>query len=176
MKGVQLIPLQYDYPGWWAKMEQFTCSTLLDYDIVLSLDLDLFIMQSLDPVIGWGTAHHICFAPQTEMNISSVKEGKRRVQAYRTATMTYKPMDMLWYGKLFQKSASNFMKRYHGDQDWWGDTAHNACTFPVSWFCKTKHLVKGNKKPGSEVRVVFGNHVKNDEAIKKWQWAKEVWQ
>ena len=157
--------------GWWAKMEQFTA--LQEHDLVLSLDLDLFIMQPLEPLLEYAKDCPVCFAPQTETNLSETdKEGKRRVQNYRTGTLVYKPQILYGYGLDFMAKHEIYTKKYRGDQDWWGDKIPNARTLPKEWFCKTRDILN---EPDKEVKIVFSNHIKNDEAVKKWEWARKIW-
>lgn len=46
--GVDVIPLEHDWPGWWAKMELFR----LDIGPVLYLDLDMVITGPLDELMS----------------------------------------------------------------------------------------------------------------------------
>lgn len=47
--GVEWIPLQYDWPGWWSKMELFRPDILGD---LLYFDLDTVIVGSLQGLLG----------------------------------------------------------------------------------------------------------------------------
>lgn len=47
-----VIPLDHDWPGWWAKMELFRLRGPLLY-----LDLDTIIAGSLDPLVSWAALH-----------------------------------------------------------------------------------------------------------------------
>ena len=50
--GIRCLPLLFDWPGWWAKMELFRPDLLLGD--MLYLDLDSSIVGPLDDMLGFG--------------------------------------------------------------------------------------------------------------------------
>lgn len=176
MEGVNVLPLQYNWPGWWAKMEVFLRDEFEGYNAVLNLDLDILIPSRIDDLFDLNSNTFMKCAPQTEKGIGSIdKEGKRRVQLFRTGAFCFNPNVATVWASKFESSPKKYIEKYRGDQDWWGDMhSKDIKTYPKGWFVKTKHL-KNGKEPDDTVKIVFCNHIKNDEAVKKWKWASEIW-
>lgn len=51
LPGIPTIPLRYDWPGWWAKMELFDPRGDLAREPVLYMDLDTLIVGDLTPLM-----------------------------------------------------------------------------------------------------------------------------
>ena len=49
IKGVEVIPLKHDWPGWWAKMELFNPDNDLGQEDILYMDLDTVIVEDIAP-------------------------------------------------------------------------------------------------------------------------------
>lgn len=171
------VPLKNKYPGWWAKIEQFSSNFLEDYNFVLSLDLDLFIIKNIDILFEFSKDCDMCFAPQTELlNMKVNKQGKRVVQKVRSGVFIYKPCQCAFIADSFNRNPEKYIQEFRGDQDFIGSLKNEIDVFPRFWFEKTKAISKRTaQKPKEDTIIVFGNHIKNDQASKKWKWANKIW-
>jgi alpha-N-acetylglucosamine transferase len=166
------IPLEHDWPGWWSKIELFRPG--LFEDRVLYLDLDLVIIDSLDPIVDFPADFALMPTP-SEIRKFVNREGKWVVDRYNTSVMVFNA----GVGDCLYNDFGEFaMQKLRGDQDYIGDRLPNLGTFPQGWVQKLKYLQNG--KPLPETKVVLcmmGGKApkKNTDVAKKFSWIKEAW-
>lgn len=51
--GVDVIPLAYDLPGWWSKMEAWRPGVFLPGELVVQLDLDTVVLAPFTPLLEY---------------------------------------------------------------------------------------------------------------------------
>lgn len=155
--GVETIPLEDDLPGWWSKIELFR--EPID-DRVLYIDLDSVITDSLHYLAyfhgDFVTApHSVYWQTDKSLGCSSCV--------------------MAWSGDsgriIYDRFKREYMDRYRGDQDWIADVIDND-VFPQEWFCKLKNCPEG---PPHWVKVVACMPWKNDVAVDRFPWVRELW-
>lgn len=165
------IPLIDNLPGYWSKIELFR-PDIFHTEYVLYLDLDIVIVNDLQPLIEYGKTNTFTLMPNIGGN--HWREGKRLISTYNSSTMFFRPGNM---DDLYTEFDSGYIKEFWGDQDYIALKKPNAATFPENWVCKLKNLP--GKKPNSETKVVLcmdNTPRKNIDAAKRHEWVKEVWQ
>lgn len=161
------IPLTEGWPGWWSKIELFK------HDLgarVLYLDLDVLVTGSLDEIVdfpnpmGVMPPHHVLVGeppPRAQPGL---------LPRYQTSVMVFDPPVARCFYDWFSPAE---MDKLHGDQDWLAKADDDIPVMPVEWFRKLRQCTQG---PPAGVKVVLSMPWKNDEAVKKFPWVKEVWQ
>lgn len=164
-----IIELQYDWPGWWAKVELHRpdLADLLEHPKTLYMDLDSHCIRSLAPILdfeGDGLTMFPPSIPEDKWN----REFKRLVRdgwvrGYQAATMLFTagchPMRLVW--ESFLSNPNAWMKeqggRYRSEQDVMADWIPDLATFPREWMCKLQTLEKFYmQKPPDDVIIVTG--------------------
>lgn len=114
MPACENIPLERDWPGWFAKIELFRPGLFTGR--ALYLDLDVTVVSSLDQIAN----HPSPFV--------AIKDWQRP---------TINSSVMAWDGGVMDSPYTNFtpsvMDRLAGDQDWISEQMPNAETFPAKW-------------------------------------------
>jgi hypothetical protein len=166
--GVHTIPLRHRWPGWWSKIELFG-PALRSADRVMYLDLDVLITGSLDemashpaPIIFLPPHHKILGIPPTP------KKGV--VRKYQSSCILWSPP----VGQeIFDRFTDSAMENFRGDQDWIATTMPDCATWDLSVVCKLSQC-SGNGPP-KNVRIVLAVGGKNEEAARRWRWARKIW-
>ena len=157
--GVDVIPLEHNWPGWWSKMELFR----LDIGPVLYLDLDMVITGSLDALMNYQhefSSKHNSGKSHTSMNSSVMLWTGPRPDIYDpfVADPGY------WMKKCADKSCwgdQGFIERHVTRWDCIEDL------FPGAIASYKIDLNRGNPKP--ETRIVsFHGKPKPWEVKRKW--------
>jgi len=162
------IPMKYNFPGKWAKMELFRPDIDLG-DRVLYFDLDAVIQANINCLVK---PHDFTFrAPSPEYKTRTVPgNGKQRVRQYSSAAMCFVPgsRPQIWAG-----FSQDTMDRYVGDQDYLGDTVPDGSLFSEDEVYKFDPLKHTHSRPESRV-VVFANAYPH-EMKHRLLWVKRCW-
>lgn len=161
--GVDTIPLTEGWPGWWAKTELWKH----DFGRTLYLDLDTLIAGSLDEVAEYPAQFAAC-PPSYTFAGGAPAGGPGIVDKYQSSCMVW-DCDMSHAYHSFGEWA---MQRFRGDQDYLSAIHPDGETLPPEWFQKLKHRQAG---PDGE-KVILSMPWKNDEAARKFEWVKQIWQ
>lgn len=150
---VNVIPLIYNWPGWWSKMELHRPD--LPAGRTLYMDLDSHAVNSLQPVLDY-PGDLVMFDTRIPNHKKARLEARKWVVRYQAATMLFTPgvecMRQVW--ERFTEDPNKWMSRYRSDQDVMGDWIPNQPTFPKQWMVKLATL-RGMKLP-EEVIIVTG--------------------
>lgn len=146
--GFIQIPLHYNLPGWWSKLEIFRGNIPLPKNShCLYLDLDLLITGDLEPLIHNENVtdnRTVTFAPPGIMTTTSIQSS---VIHWRLHNFNI---------DLSGVDTKRLQQKYRGDQDFLDDVLKkNKATFPEQWFCKLRDC--WNEGPRPLVKVVLGN-------------------
>jgi hypothetical protein len=169
------IPLEYNWPGYWSKLEIFRPG--LFEGRVMFLDLDVLVLKDLTPVLEFDSA----FAMSATTGQPKMKEGKRMLSQLSSSLMVWDAgvTDPLY--NHFIEKPDYWMKYYFGDQDFIAGEAEvvdGADELPFAWakklrdcpsFFPTEEMIVaycqlGAKFPG-----------KNYKVMEVCPWAREIW-
>lgn len=149
--GVETLPLQTDWQGWWPQVEIYNAERRLG-DRVLYLDLDVFVTGDLTPIATYP-------APLALMPPSHIFGGLTPrvlpgvVRTYQGTCMVFSPPAGQ---EFFTHCTPEVMTRYRSCQDWFGARWPDLPTMPPAWFAKAKQCRNGVP---SDVRVVLAHKV-----------------
>lgn len=146
------IMLNYNWPGWWSKVELFRPD--LPCGRTLYLDLDTTIVRSLQPMLDY-EGDLVMFPSPFEKKKLVNAEGKRMVIHYQAGTMLFTPGALHWVYDTFRADAKKYMRLYRSEQDIYGEWLPNQPTFPQDWLLKTANLVR-NKKIRENTIIISG--------------------
>jgi len=176
MKGVKVIPLKYNLPGWWSKLELFRNDLPIGRGRVLYLDLDLVILSSLDPFINFEGDIAICdsFVDNTDAKDPGIRRG------YNSSVISYNYPVTLPIWDTFIKRKEHWMEQCRGDQDYLKTTFREFEKFPRKWIkklgqClnkKDKHLVLPE---GVKIILCMFAQYKNLRAASRYRLIRELW-
>lgn len=164
------IPLERNWPGYWSKMELFKPGQFDDR--VLYLDLDVVILDNLEPIVNFTSDFGIIKAVYPRG--LKWKEGKRKVGRYNSSVMVFNP----GAGDCLYPEVEEIRDEYWGDQDWIGYKLRDLDTFPIKWVKKLKDLPDGEPTEDLIIALcMLGRHApgKNLSAIKRLDWVKDIW-
>lgn len=130
--GIERIPLQENWPGWWSKLELFRPGLFTDR--VLYLDLDVEIVGDLRPLIGYSSS------------FVAIKDF-----IYPTLNSSVMAFDPGAGSAAFSRAA---VGEYRGDQDWITEALPGADTFPKNWCISYRGQAKQFGIP-KETKVVI---------------------
>lgn len=165
--GVDVIPLVSDHEGWWAKTELFRPDNGLEGN-VLYLDLDTLPIKNLDVFCKFDVS--LKFAPSSyTFTNSRPAGGKGVVDGYQSSLIAFKAGE---FPHLFTEVDATVKSRFRGDQDWFAFREPTCPTFPSGWFKKLKDCQEG---PASSTHLVLCMPWKNDIAIEKFEWVRNLW-
>lgn len=161
---VERVPLEHDWPGWWAKVELFRPG--LFNGPTLYLDLDTLPVGDLEELfVHDGTLHAVPANPHPPRE----EEGRLVIPGKVNSSV------MAWNGgaeRIYEKFDPGVIDKLRGDQDWIRTVFPEAKGFPSEWFTKLKHCTEG---PPDEVKVVLSMPWKNDAAARKFEWVNRIW-
>lgn len=146
------IPLEHDWPGWWAKMELHRPD--LPKGRTLYLDLDSHVISDLKPILD--------FPGDLVMFRTRAPEGRQRknkdstiVYRYQAATMLFDPGAMKRIYRRFEKNSKHYMKSFRSDQDVMGSWIPNQPVFSDEWMRKLSGC-RDMKEPPKDVIIITG--------------------
>lgn len=150
--GVQTIPLQQHWPGWWAKMELFRLNFPLLY-----LDLDVAITGPLQPLLE---------APHTFTACSPLSEGN--VAELNSSVMAWDRTPRFLFD-AFMERPNRYMAEFQGDQDFIAERMHDWQTWDEHFPNAVVAYKQLEGDPGPETRiVVFNGKPKPEEVEHPW--------
>lgn len=167
--GVETIPLKHDWPGWWSKIELFRPG-LFD-GRVLYLDLDMVIVKELSEIVYFDSPFAIMGVKPEPMK---ERDGKVVFTKHNSSVMIWDANEDA--SLIYADFHPSMMEVFWGDQDYITYRVRCLDSLPREWIKKLRTLEFG--VPDEEVKIVlcmFGRKGKNEAAIKKYKWVKELW-
>lgn len=180
---VEPLPLEHDWPGWWAKMEIFRIPGPLLY-----FDLDTVIVGDITPL-----AKLLCEGtPETFVGLRDFYTGRLqsailgwsgdvRILYDRFAAHA---AEASWNPGRIGPSMTHMGRHHRGDQDWLSMTLTTYRTpvgfiqdvFPGVYSAKADiHAKHGGKLPADARIVCFHGHPRPAELIPAPAWLREHW-
>lgn len=170
--GVTTMPLFWQWPGWWSKMEVFSPWVRWLTSRVLYLDLDVLITKDLAPIFEYNSP----FAIKGKFNRTKATESSDRrgvVTRYNSSIMVFntscEAVASLWNG-FHPKTHRDI---FRGDQDYIGWRCPSLDLLPDEWVTKLRYLLA--RRPDNHARVILSMPHKNNEAAKRYAWVRELW-
>ena len=172
-KGIHChtLPLQYNWSGWWSKMELFRPG--LFKDRVLFLDLDVLILQDLQPFIDFPSPFATIGRGLKNGKRVRHRDGHMEIFRYNTSVIVFDAGEGSVLYTLFEHDAEAVMNKYRSDQDYIGGKLTNLGIFPKEWIDKLGNCFDGIPTP--EMKITLSMPDKNVEAAKKYKWVNELW-
>lgn len=172
-----------DVFGWWSKLKLF--SPAFDEMAVpgarcLYLDLDVLVVRDLSEVLFWPWP--FVLAADGAPNFHG--KGRRvTVKRYNSSVMAWNAGEQRGLWSMWSPAVA---ERLWGDQDWIGEQAPTAATYPLDWTPRLSALIGGNDPPylahstkvpplGDASRVVLCKKPKNAVAAARWPWFDQLW-
>jgi hypothetical protein len=182
------IPLVHDWPGWWSKIELFRPN--LFEDRVLYLDLDLVVLNRLDPIVDFPAEFATLAQPQIGQFTN--REGKIVVDRYNSSVMVFdagvadclytdfteEAMKTLRGDQDYITDSFSAMSVFRNDQDYIGHKLPDLKTFPKDWIKKLRYCPNGVPTPKMIIALcMMGGKapLKNIDAARLYPWIKDVW-
>lgn len=166
IKGIDVIPLKHNWPGWWSKVELFRSDLPLGRNIYF--DLDVLLCGSVEEIVKYPSP--IAFHPPGYIVHGKAPSGGFGVvDKYNSSVIVWDTGEGCEFYDLFEE---HHMSTFRGDQDWFSWCLPHFPTLPVQWFDRLKYCRAG-PKPG--VKVILSMPDKNEVASIKHQWVREIW-
>lgn len=153
--------------AWWAKLNLFDSARAL-HGRVLYLDLDVLVVNPLDPIVGYPAP----FALVPHAGDFNGKGDKKVVKRYNSSVMVFEAGQ---YPQLYRNWNYKVAQRLWGDQDYIGESLPDLATMPRAWFPRLSQIDASGLTSVPEAKVVLAKRPKNVEAAVKWPWFKEAW-
>lgn len=151
--------------GWWAKLELFNPALPLRGRL-LYLDLDVLVVASLEPVVGFSAQ----FALIPPAGNFQGRNGLRTVRRYNSSVMV---LDAGVHSELYSRWSPRVASILWGDQDFIGELLPNESVMPLEWFPRLSET----KPPWpKEAKVILCKKPKNHVAAARWSWFEREWQ
>jgi hypothetical protein len=147
---VRKIPLRYNWPGWWSKMELHRPD--LPEGLTLYLDLDSHVIRSLKPLLDFPSGGRLTMFPN-RMVKRPIPENV--VCCYQAGVMLFEPGRLSWLYDIFRTNPEEYMNHFRADQDLMGKYLPDQPTWPTSWLAKMRDCL-GTKVPPKEAIIVTG--------------------
>jgi hypothetical protein len=155
----ELIPLKWNYPGWWSKIELHRPD--LPCGRTLYMDLDTTIVGSLQPILDF-PGDLVMFRNRMKGRQRINTEGKMVIPRYQAGTMLFTPgVTSGTVLKAFRSAPKLYMDNYRSEQDLMGELIPKQPTFPDEWLVKLSE-VKGKKKISKKAIILAGQPREGD--------------
>jgi hypothetical protein len=174
IKGIECIPLEHNWPGWWSKIELFRPD--LPNTRTLYLDLDLVVIKDLLPFIEYPGELITCSAFGNPQNHKGKRvHGVRR--GYNSSVMVFDRGEFTEkIYKLFNRAPKRWMKIFRGHQDFLKHFFPMIAKFPEYWIKKLIQCVKDDKcKIPEDLKIMLCMPEKNVIAVKKYKEIAQLW-
>lgn len=150
------IPLKYDWPGWWAKMELYRPDLPIPQRRTLYMDLDSHAIRSLGPLLDFETDGLTMFRTR-EARGKRLNPPIGSVYVYQAATMMFDFPDarMTEVYDKFLRAPGEWIKRFRSDQDVIGAWQPQLPVFPAHWLIKLSSCTN-MVRPPDDVIIVTG--------------------
>lgn len=152
--------------AWWKKLELFKHERLR-HSRVLYLDLDVLVVDELAPIVNFDAPFALI---PTEGDFAG-KNGLAVVKRFNSSCMVWDGGVLDW---LFDEWRPEVARRLWGDQDWIGEKAYAASTFPLEWFPRLSAIGPSGEIPPA-AKVILCKKPKNTEAAARYPWFRERW-
>jgi len=179
---IRVIPLEKDWPVWWAKLESFRPGLDLA-DRVMSLDLDMLIVGDMDSMINYPHPVALCdFWSYSAFH--STAQAMARLRAKRNCTLIpVYSSDVLVYDRgacdcLYMEFTPDAMLEYCGDQDWIAAVMGTELPkFPRRWARKLHKRDMGSSPiAAGQARTLACHPIKNHQlALSGYTYADRIW-
>lgn len=177
-ENIEFINLQYNWPGWWSKMEYFRPD--LPQGRILCLDLDVLIIDNLSGIINFPSEFTIgnMFGLPVYNNNNNKTKVKGIVQKYNSSVMVFDRGNIsntIW--NIFNLNPDRNMNYYRGDQDFLADFFPDLDIFPQKWIVKLKSCKTaiGEIIPSKNTKIILCMPEKNKIAAEKYEFVKHIW-
>jgi hypothetical protein len=163
------IPLDHDWPGWWAKMEMFRLGGQ-----VLYFDLDVAIVGLLDGLLTAPTTAFDQRSFETDSRLTAARDFYR-VKQFGSSVMLFDGRHDIY--ERFVDDAADIMGKWRGDQEWLSDVYPDTRIWSPGMIasfkkhCRTKMGYTINP-PESAIVVAFHGKPKMPDAP---GWPQEYW-
>lgn len=165
VEGVETIQLRDGLPGWWGKVEMFRPGVLDGR--VLYIDLDVVVLGDLDPLFE---VEGDFVAMKADVDWPTrISEGKRVTAGLNSGTMAW---DAGAVDCLYTDFRHHLIDELRGDQDWITEHLEAPAFFPREWFARLRDCQHGVP---DGVRVLHCMPWKNDVAVRKFDWIRDLW-
>lgn len=165
--NINIIKINNDLPGWWAKINLFKPGILSGR--ILYLDLDSILFGNWDEVVGKPGR----YVPAPHSSYWRGEGIDTRSGVVRNTCSCCLIWDAGECDKIWNTFHSNVMKKFRGDQDWIGHVMGPQPTLPPEWFLKLRQCQDG---PPKGVKMVACMPWKNDVAARLFNWVADAWQ
>lgn len=175
LHGVAYIPLRYNLPGWWSKMEMFREGPECR---VLYLDLDVLVYRNLQPIIDFPADFAI--GPSygrpdrhKKKKVTGVRPG------YNSSVMVFDRgpfTEGIW--EKFNEAPKRWMSLFRGDQDFLQEFFPDLDTLPAKWIPKLGGCItkEDEFKPSKHAKVILCMPKKNHVMAEKHEFVRQLWQ
>ncbi len=163
--------------GIWNKVQVFSRAHGLT-GRVLFLDLDLVVVDALDPIVDFPAAFALtedAFVVE-RAHLNTDRYGRAVVRKFNGSVMVW---DAGTADSIFDDWSPAVAERMSTDQDWIAEHAADAQAMPLAWFPRLSNLMKDEAftPPVWPVaaKVVLVKKPKPHEAVQQWPWLEDVW-
>lgn len=141
---------------WWYKMQAFKPEVVIDGQNLL-LDLDIVIVDNLDKLFSFSESKFVIiqdFNRHWNQNYS---------RSNSSAVKFTKELAIEIWNK-WNQSATEFIRKYRGDQDWFDDELENKVWWPTEWIQSWKWEVYqgGLSKINTKQYRALSTHIPNN--------------
>ena len=168
---IEIIPLQHDWPIWWAKIEMFNPDLPLQ-DRVLSLDIDQIVVGDLDELIEYpvpiGIMNYWSYSTYASAEIAIRKTREK----WKSILIPKYSSDAIIFDKgmcapIYDQFNRDIMLLYYGDQDWIAAClGPNLPKFPKEWGRKMKKRDRGDGSiKFGPVKLLACHPIKNHQML-----------
>jgi hypothetical protein len=137
------IELEYNWPGWWSKMELHRPD--LPKGRTLYLDLDTTVVTNIDEVFD--VKGNLVMFNNRMIKKPRPDESWKIVYRYQAAIMLFDPGSTVEFYNMFLKDPQRYIVEYRSEQDLMGEFLPNQPTFPDKWLMKLASLRTKAIKP-----------------------------
>ena len=159
------IPLLTSWQGWWAKLELFRPNNGLS-GRVLYLDLDVLLVKDCSDLVVDVTTF---MPPSFTFGPGSPSSSFAYSNRYQSSCFCFEAGSL---DHLYEEFSLGHMNKFRGDQDYIGWREPDFPTYPSKWFSKLRNCQEG---PEADVKLVLSMPWKNDIAVEKFPWVREIW-
>jgi hypothetical protein len=162
------VPLEHDWPGWWAKMELYSLP-----GPVLYFDLDVAILGSLAAFLTVETKAFDQRSFGAWPGLTAIRDFYRPDREFNTSVMLIEGRGDLY--DAFLRQSAQIMNAWRGDQEWLSSVAPDTHVWPnglVQSFKKHGRTKFGYALAPTAPVVVFHGKPKMPDAP---GWPQEYW-
>jgi hypothetical protein len=165
VEPIEVPPVPAKVFAWWAKVSLFNPSFDLG-DRTLYLDLDVVIVDALDPIVDFPAP----FALIPDAGTFKPKTSHAVVKRFNSSVMVFDQGAGLKLAGCDVRKAS---QRLWGDQDLIGEQLPDLATMPLEWFPRLSALKE--HPPTPPAKVVLAKVPKNHVAADLYPWFGHAW-